>query len=98
MRGHTLIELLVVLTIIGLVASVSVLTWRSDHASPTFAVVRELRAARADAVRSGRPIVWRQGELAVRFEPDGSNSGARIASDGAVVLVDALTGDVHVVR
>lgn len=97
-RGFTLVELLAVLAILGVGAGVAALALPSLQPPPGSDVLRALEAARAAAVRSGRAAVWRQGTVAVRFLPDGSSSGGRIAVDSLVIWVDHLTGTARAAR
>lgn len=78
-HGVTLIELLVVLVLLGLIFTVSGLALASLGAPRESARVRELAAARAQAIRSGRPVL----AAPVLFLPDGRALGPG---------VDPLTG------
>jgi prepilin-type N-terminal cleavage/methylation domain-containing protein len=78
----TLVELLVVMAILGLVLGVSGLAFSGLRAPRESGLVRELRRARTEAIRSGRPVRAR-GRNTPLFLPDG-----RAIGPGA----DALTG------
>lgn len=91
-RAFTLIELLGALAILGLAASTAGLALPTLRPAPESVVLRSLAEARSAAVRSGEPVIWRQDSVAVRFLPDGSSSGGRIAVDSVALLVDPLTG------
>src|SRR5437899_8162013 len=54
--GVTLVELLVVLTILGLMFGVSGLAFTSLRAPRESEWVRQLRRARREAIRTGRPV------------------------------------------
>ncbi len=54
--GLTLVELIVALTIIGLIAGVSGLALASLKAPRESGVIRGLRRARAEAIRTGTPV------------------------------------------
>ena|SRR5436309_1208561 len=54
--GVTLVEMLVVLTIIGLMFVVSGLAFTSLRAPRESEWVRELRRARQEAIRTGKPV------------------------------------------
>jgi prepilin-type N-terminal cleavage/methylation domain-containing protein len=97
-RGFTLVELLATLAILGLGAGLAALALPSLQPAPGSEVFRSLHAAQATAVRSGRAVVWRRDTVAVRFLPDGSTSGGRIAVDSVVIWVDPLTGTSRATR
>jgi prepilin-type N-terminal cleavage/methylation domain-containing protein len=78
-RGVTLVELLVVLALLGLVLGVGGLALASLREPRESDRLREMRRARAQAIRSGAPV--RTGS--VLFLPDGRAVGTG---------VDALTG------
>lgn len=78
----TLVELIVVVAMLGLVAGVSGLALGSLNAPRESAWVRELRRARAEAIRTGR-AVRADMPLPPVFLPDGSARGPG---------VDPLTG------
>jgi prepilin-type N-terminal cleavage/methylation domain-containing protein len=78
-RGVTLVELLVVLALLGLVLGMSGLAFASLRERPESDELRELRRARAEAIRSGAPVR----AASVLFLPDG-----RAVGPG----VDPLTG------
>lgn len=84
--GFTLLEVIVVLAIVGLVAGISGLALVSLKAPRETEWVRRLNQARAEAIRSGRPIRI-EGNHAPRttylFLPDGRAIGPG---------VDPLTG------
>jgi prepilin-type N-terminal cleavage/methylation domain-containing protein len=54
--GVTLVELLVVLTVLGLILGISGLALASLRAPREAALVRVLREARTEAIRSGKPV------------------------------------------
>jgi len=97
-RAFTLVELLAVLAVLGVGAGVAAAALPAFQPSREGEVLSSLAAARAEAVRSGRPVVWRRGVVAVRFLSDGSSSGGRFAVDGAAIEVDLLTGAAHAAR
>lgn len=96
--GFTLVELLAVLAILGVGAGVAALALPSLQPPPGSDVLRTLETARATALRSGRAVVWRRDTVTVRFLPDGSSSGGRIAVDSPVIWVDPLTGTARAAR
>jgi len=55
-RGITLIELVVAIAILGFILGISGLAWASLRAPRESEVVRELRHARAEAIRTGTPL------------------------------------------
>lgn len=88
--GVTLIELLVVLVLLGLIFSVSGLALATLGSPKDSARVRTLQAARANAIRSGLPVLIGSDTLPssrspspVLFLPDGRAIGPG---------VDPLTG------
>jgi len=95
----TLAELLVVIVILGLIASVGVLTLRVPAAErPEGRIVRLLMAARGEAIRTRRPVVVRledsSGISLATALPDGSIlSEARIR---AILHLNTLTGTARV--
>ena len=88
MRGVTLVELLVVIVIFGLITGVSGLAFASLRVPRESALVATARVARAEAIRTGRPVALRLESLRRRpvilFLPDGRAFGPG---------VDPLTGD-----
>ena len=88
MRGVTLVELLVVIVILALITGVSGLAFASLRVPRESTLVRATRVARAEAIRTGRPVSLRLDSLrrhpSVLFLPDG-----RAVGPGA----DPLTGD-----
>ena len=84
-NGFTLVEVIVVLAVIGIVLAVSGLALASLEAPPESEFVRELRSARAEAIRAGAPRTAH----GVRFLPDGRAIGPG---------VDPLTGAPHAGR
>lgn len=97
-RGLTLIELLVALALLGLMAGISAVAWRSGPEPEAVALVRGLAAVRERAIRTGQDTVWMRGPVAVRFQPDGSASAMRLVLDDVTVIVEPLTGRAHVTR
>ncbi|MGH7123557.1 MAG: prepilin-type N-terminal cleavage/methylation domain-containing protein [Stellaceae bacterium] len=88
-RGVTLIELLVVLVLLGLIFSVSGVALASLSSPSQSARIRILTAARAQAIRSGVPVVvagdtsahganHSQLPTPVLFLPDGRALGAGV--------------------
>jgi prepilin-type N-terminal cleavage/methylation domain-containing protein len=73
--GVTLIELLVVLVLLGLLLSVTGLAVGSLRAPGRSSRFRALEAARATAIRSGRPVAVQGDSGVVRFFPDGRALG-----------------------
>lgn len=93
-RGVTLLELMVAVAILGLLAAVSGVAIRSLAPAPEQQLLRELAAAHEDAVQSGRNVVWLGDSVAVRFLPNGSSSGGRLAAGARTIVVDPLTGGI----
>lgn len=54
--GTTLVELMVVLALLGLIVGLSGLTLASLRPATEAEAVRDLRHARAEAIRTGRPV------------------------------------------
>jgi prepilin-type N-terminal cleavage/methylation domain-containing protein len=98
MKGVTLVELIVALGLLGLILGISGLALGSLRTRPASGVIQQLEAARAEALRTGRPVVVRLDTVAVRFAPDGSSSGGAITTGGLSITVDPLTGAVHAGR
>jgi prepilin-type N-terminal cleavage/methylation domain-containing protein len=76
--GYTIIEVIVVLAILGLVLGISGLALASLKAPREAQLVRVLREARSQAIRSGRPVraVFDHSPLpAPLFLPDGRAIG-----------------------
>jgi len=93
--GVTLLEMLVVLTILGLIFAVSGLAFTSLRAPRESEWVRELRRAREEAIRTGKPVHAKEPLppstahsrlLPPLFLPDGRALGSG---------VDPLTGAPH---
>jgi prepilin-type N-terminal cleavage/methylation domain-containing protein len=97
MRGFTLIETVVVLGLVGLLAGVVGVTVASLRPPAEAGPVRALRAARAEAIRSGIAVRWRRSDRTVRFLPDGSSSGGVVEVDGKQFAIDVLTGEVRAI-
>ncbi len=93
--GFTVIEMMVTVFLLALLTAVSGLAVRSLMAGPEQELVRALAEARERALRSGRPAVWSGDSVAVRFLPNGSSSGGRVARGASTWIVDPLTGAVH---
>ena len=84
--GLTLVEMIVALAIIGLIAGVSGLALGGLRPPRESGVIRELRRARAEAIRTGRRVRAESGDstlTTVLFLPDGRAIGPG---------VDPLTG------
>lgn len=92
MRGVTLVELLVVLALLGVLTGLAGVTLGSLRAPPVSEPLGELQAARAAAVRTGRPTEWSHETTAIRFRPDGSSSGGIVLVDGVTIRIDPVTG------
>lgn len=56
MRGVTLVELIVALALLGVILGVSGVALASLREPSTAEATRQLAAARADAIRKGRPV------------------------------------------
>jgi Tfp pilus assembly protein FimT len=82
--GATLVELLVVLALLGLLLGLSVVSVSSIRQPPSATVFDSLRSARANALRSGRPVVIVRDSVVIRFLPDGRILGG---------MLDPLTGE-----
>jgi prepilin-type N-terminal cleavage/methylation domain-containing protein len=96
-RGYTLVELMLVLAVMAATAGVSAVAWRRPE-GPLERVIRELHMARARAVETAEPVVWRSHGSIVRFLPDGSAAGGPIMLGATVVRVDPLSGVIRVGR
>ena len=94
-RGFTLLEMMVTLAILGLLTAVTGLAVRSLRPSPQQHLLQELAAAREEAIRSGRSVVWHLDSNTVRFLPNGSSSGGRVTAGAGTVAVDPLTGGIR---
>ncbi len=85
--GFTLLEVIVVIAILGVTLSVTALALGSLQAPRESAWIRELRRARAEAIRTGRSVELRDTRspltASALFLPDGRALGAAI---------DPLTG------
>ncbi|SRR6266545_8252445 len=95
MKGVTLVELIAALAVVGLMLAIGGLALGSLRPPPASDAIRHLEAARAEALRTGRPVVVRVDTIAFRFAPDGSSSGGAIATNGLAITVDPLSGAVH---
>lgn len=84
--GVTLPELLVVFVILTLVSGIGAMSVVALKQTPEAARLDSLRAARAEAIREGRPVTIVFDSVPVRFLPDGQVLGGPI---------DRLTGEVH---
>jgi len=73
--GVTLVELLVVMTILGLVFGVTGLAIVSLRAPRESKVILAMRAARVEAIRSGKPVRLSFDSPTVLFLPDGRAIG-----------------------
>jgi len=94
-RGVTLAELLVVIAILGLIAGVAVRALSASRRDgPERQVVRSLMAARAEAIRTRRPVVVRVGDSSstgvATALPDGSITSEIRARASA--QLNSLTG------
>ncbi len=96
--GLTLVELIIVIAILGVLVGVAGVTFTSLRPPTEARVLSVLRAARSEAIRSGRPTVSHVGELTVRFLPDGSSSGGRVELDGHTFVIDPLSGEIRAVE
>lgn len=96
--GFTLLELMVTVCILTLLATVSGLAVRSLKPDRDQQVATALAEARAQAIRSGRPVAWSSDSVTVRFLPNGSSTGGDVAIGGRTWVVDPLTGAVHAAR
>lgn len=81
--GVTLVELLVVLVLLGVLTSVAALSVVSLRPTPQAARLDSLRSARAQAIRTGVPVMLTLDSVSVRFLPDGRVIGGPL---------DPLTG------
>jgi len=118
-RGFTLIEMLVILAIAGLIASLAFPAVERGFTRQAFEGAAAqldgaLRGARADALRTGRPVAVvlpadlpagvsiAAPERALIFYPDGSSSGATLALNAGdrrrIFVVSADTGLVRAER
>ena len=118
-RGFTLIEMLVILAIAGLIASLAFPAVERGFTRQAFEGAAAqldgaLRSARADALRTGRPVVVvlpkdlpagitiAAPERPLIFYADGSSSGAALALNAGerrrVLMVSADTGLVRTER
>jgi prepilin-type N-terminal cleavage/methylation domain-containing protein len=95
MKGVTLVELIVALALVGLILGISGLALGSLRPPSASGVIPRLDAGRAEALRTGRPVVVHVDTIAVRFAPDGSSSGGTIMTGGLSLTVDPMTGAVH---
>jgi len=82
-NGTTMIELLVVLIILGLLGTLGAIGLVSLRSPPAAERLDRLRAARAEAIRTGVPVVILLDSIRVRFLSDGRVLGGP---------VDPLTG------
>lgn len=96
-RAFTLVEVVVALALLGLVLGMSGLTLASLRPTPSAAITRQLTDARADAIRTGRPVA-----VTVTLPDTGAYRAPRTAHylflpDGIVIGagVRLLTGVPH---
>jgi prepilin-type N-terminal cleavage/methylation domain-containing protein len=78
--GFTLLEVMVVMAVLGLITGVTALAFGSLRAPRESDVARELRRARSQAIRTGRPAVTVVNHALrtthVLFLPDGGAIGS----------------------
>ena len=86
MKGTTLVELLVVLVLLGLLTGFATLSVVALKPTAEATRLDSLRAARAQSIRSGSPVVIQVDSTRVRFLPDGQVLGGS---------VDQFTGVQH---
>lgn len=96
--GFTLLEVVVVLALLGVVAGIVTISIPSSEPEPVASVLAELHDARARAIRTGLPVSWTNGDVTIRFRPDGSSSGGTIVTAVDTLRIDALSGAAHVAR
>jgi prepilin-type N-terminal cleavage/methylation domain-containing protein len=96
--GFTLVELLAVITLLGVIGVLTGVGLASLREPEAGRVVRSLAEARAEAIRAGHAITWRNERDMVRFLADGSSSGGVVISGDHTVAIHPLTGSAHVVR
>ncbi|MEK7668874.1 MAG: prepilin-type N-terminal cleavage/methylation domain-containing protein [Gemmatimonadota bacterium] len=96
-HGLTLVELVAALAVLSVGLGVASVALASLRTTPDADLLLRLRRARAEAVRTGRPVPVRAGALAVLFAPDGSASTSLPESDSLRISVDPLTGAVRAV-
>ncbi len=93
--GTTLAELIVVLALLGLIVGVSGLTLGSLRPAADAQAIQDLRRARAEAIRTGRPVhlLGAQGDSVASHTPHPPPSW-RFLPDGRAIGpgVDPLTG------
>jgi prepilin-type N-terminal cleavage/methylation domain-containing protein len=94
--GVTLIELVVALAILGLTLAVAGLGITSLQAPRSAALMGELELARRRAAETGAPATVAVGGKTVRFAPDGSALGGPLVAESLVIVVEPLTGAMHV--
>jgi Tfp pilus assembly protein FimT len=82
--GITLVELLVVLVLLGLLTTLGAVSVTSLRPPPDAARLDTLRAARAQAIRGGIPVMLTLDSVPIRFLPDGRVLGGP---------ADPLTGE-----
>jgi prepilin-type N-terminal cleavage/methylation domain-containing protein len=98
MRGFTLLELIAVMLVLALLSGLAAVSLASLKEPEAGLVAASLAQARGDAIASGRTVIWRDGPVVIRFEPDGSSSGGQVPSGGVLLTVDALSGIAHATR
>ena len=84
--GITLVELLVVLVLLGLLTTLGAVSVMSLRPPPQAARLDSLRAARAESIRTGVPVMRTFDSVPIRFLPDGRALGGPL---------DPLTGAWH---
>jgi prepilin-type N-terminal cleavage/methylation domain-containing protein len=95
-RGVTLIELVVALAILGTTLAIAGLGIASLEAPASSRLTSDLALARRRAAESGAPVTVTVAGKAVRFAPDGSAAGGPLVVESLVIVIEPLTGAVHV--